>query len=156
MAQKSSTRKISGCGPADFRFLNDESDGTNGRPDDTIMLEFGWQNLAARWEYMSLEVVNRAGSRFSAENWHDACTAPQPTTLVGFPASLCLITRDNLNGVPLEQSDDWGIEIFVETSDYWIIADAAGPQTGPDRQPAIDRALSAFASIHANGLARLK
>lgn len=148
----SATRKITGCGPADFRFLNDEQDGTNGRPPEVNLLLLEWRNLSARWEYMSIQIVSKA----SHGNWRGTCNKTSQVTLLGFPADQCLILREDLNGSALDQSDTWGIQQFAETPAYWIVADAAGPQSGSDRQPAIQRALEVFASVAANGLVRVK
>lgn len=156
VAQKSPTRKLTGCGPRDFRFTNDEQNPADGRSPDAVELQVEWLNLSQPWEYMSLQIVDRVGSRFTRLNWQEPCVRRTTTTLLGFPAEQCLITRDDLNGTALYPLDDWGVEVFAETTDYWIVADAAGPQTGPARQAAIQRAQDVFASVVANGLVRVK
>lgn len=151
-AVKAPARRVTACSPAGIHYMltNHEYDGVgpdlNG--ERLWVLTFNELDAGGRptGHFVGLQVINRATSRATRENYQQSpCPLLTKATLLGYPAERCTV----LSEIGYNQ---WGLELFVETPEFWVIANAAGRQTGEAQAEALQRALDVFASARANGL----
>lgn len=154
---RSPTRKITVCAPVvDFTFTPYERKDPGYRHHNLL-----WTHEDTFDYFVGLLIVPRDDSGGSREAYQAACKTDEPsgsatltsTTLLGFPAEQC-IWRSGDESKPVIGNQVWGVEQFAELPDYWIIANATGPQLGDDADAALELALDMFASARAAGLER--
>lgn len=162
-AIRAKTRRISICAPdGDFVFTDDEWDGTGGRPPGEFKHILSWYHRTEYGYFMGLQVITREGSSVTVDSLRAPCATGEPsgtaqestTTLLGHEAVRCVWMSGDA-GRPVIGNNLWGIEVFVELPDYWLIANAAGPQFGAERDAAFGIASAMIESATANGLERI-
>jgi hypothetical protein len=154
---RSPSRKITLCAPVgDFKFTPYERDEEWER-----LHALAWYHNTLQGYFLSVQVISREGSPYSRDSYQADCKTDEPTgtaesslaTLLGYGAEQC-IWRSTIPGKIVIGNQEWGIEQFVELPDYWIIANATGPQTGAEADAALELALKVFASATAASLER--
>lgn len=155
-ALRLSTRKITACGPQGWTAHQDEMDGSSGRPQGFYAFSFDWQLPRNPAEVIQLSGIEKRSENVTMDGIRPQfCNEWTRTVLLGIPAEQCLITLENQNG-PLYPIYGWQLYVFAETADFWLLAEAAGTEKGPESAAVIQRALQSFGSAQANGLGRVR
>lgn len=157
------TRKLTVCGPVgNFLFRDNESDGVTGGPTDQVKHTLAWYNGDFPDHFLAVQIISRSDSPYTRQDFQTPCQTAESTgsavssaaTFLGHAADKCVILSTDA-GKPVVGNNLWGIEVFVETRDYWLIGDAAGRQFGAERDAAIEVANALFTFATANGLDRV-
>jgi hypothetical protein len=156
-ALRVSTRKITACGPAGWTAHQDEMDGSAGRPEGFYGFSFDWQLPSNTAQVIQLSGVEKRSENVTRDGIRPQfCKEWTRTVLLGLPAEQCLITLEKPNGKDVFPAYGWELHVFAETGNFWLLAEAAGAETAPESDTAIERALQAFATAQANGLESVK
>ena len=154
---QSPTRRITVCAPVEAFVLTPWE-----REDTGYMLhQLLWTHSESFDYFISLQVVAKDGSVGTRGTSQADCKTDEPsgsatftsTTLLGHEAEQC-VWRSRDQSKPVIGNQVWGVEQFAELPDYWIIANATGPQVGGEADAALELALRMFASARAAGLER--
>ncbi|MGI8925331.1 MAG: hypothetical protein ACR2HN_01630 [Tepidiformaceae bacterium] len=154
---KAATRKLSLCAPAGWRGgIAQEFSGGKDEPEGYIQFLIVWTHPDNPYHFVGLQIVSRE-SRGTRDTWQLKCATPVADQLLRIPGERCFGDTTTPNGVPLSGGVTWGLEIFAETPEYWVILDAAGTQqTSEAIAAAREDARLVGARAAANGLARLQ
>ncbi|HET7738217.1 MAG TPA: hypothetical protein VFK32_06550, partial [Tepidiformaceae bacterium] len=79
------------------------------------------------------------------------CLRPESTTLFGVPAVLCIDYEFfEPNGMTMGEGQLWGLEVFTESGDYYLKAEAAGSEPRAEAEALVDQALAITATARRN------